>query len=126
MLSGKSASFKTENVVDNDPKYEYTIFVFYENVIPEVIILLVEMRARSQITLPNDIVKNLGLSEGDRFEVIEHDGGIFLCPVVIYPKAKLEKIVKIIKDRDQSPSVVYESVGDMFKDIGIDLEGDDV
>jgi len=88
--------------------------------------MLIEMRARSQITLPNEIIKNLGISEGDKFEVIERDGGIFLCPVVVYPKAKLEKIAKIIKDYEKNPSSVFESVEDMFKDIGIDIKDGDV
>ena len=88
--------------------------------------MLIEMRARSQITLPNEIIKNLGISEGDKFDAVERDGGVFLCPVVVYPKAKLEKIAQIIKDHDKDPTAVYESVGDMFKDLGINIEGDDV
>jgi len=88
--------------------------------------MLIEMRARSQITLPNEIIKNLGISEGDKFDAVERDGGVFLCPVVVYPKAKLEKIAQIIKDHDKNPTAVYESVGDMFKDLGIDIEGNDV
>ena len=88
--------------------------------------MLVEMRARSQITLPNEIIKKLGIGEGDKFEVMERDGGVFLCPVVMYPKAKLEKIAKIIKDHQKNPTAVYNSVEDMFKDIGINLEGSDV
>ena len=79
--------------------------------------MLIEMRARSQITLPSEIIKSLGISEGDKFEVVERDGGVFLCPVVVYPKAKLEQIAKIIKDNENNPSAVYESVEDMFKDI---------
>ena len=88
--------------------------------------MMIEMRARSQITLPNEIIKSLGLSEGDKFEVMERDGGVFLCPVVVYPKAKLEKIAKIIKDHEKNPSAAFESVEDMFKDIGISLEDGDV
>lgn len=84
--------------------------------------MLIEMRARSQITLPNEIIKNLGISEGDKFEVMERDGGVFLCPVVVYPKAKLEKIARIIKEHEKNPSVAYESVEDMFKDLGIGIE----
>jgi bifunctional DNA-binding transcriptional regulator/antitoxin component of YhaV-PrlF toxin-antitoxin module len=88
--------------------------------------MLTEMKARSQITLPNEIIKNLGICEGDKFEVMERDGGVFLCPVVVYPKAKLESIAKIIKDHEKNPSAVFESVEDMFRDLGIDLENDDV
>ena len=88
--------------------------------------MLIEMRARSQITLPSEIIRNLGINEGDKFEAVERDGGVFLCPVVVYPKSKMEKIAKIIRDHEKSPSTVYESVEGMFKDLGIDIEGEDV
>ena len=88
--------------------------------------MLIKMRARSQITLPNEIIKSLGISEGDKFEVMERDGGVFLCPVIVYPKAKLEQIAKIIKGHKKKPSTVYERVEDMFKDIGIDLDDGNV
>ena len=88
--------------------------------------MLVEMRARSQITLPNEIIKNLGISEGDKFEVEERDGGVFLCPVVVYPKAKLEQLAKIIKEHGKNPSKVFNSVEDLFKDVGIDLESENI
>jgi len=88
--------------------------------------MLIEMRERSQITLPSEIIKKLGITVGDKFEVIERDGGVFLCPVVVYPKSKIEKIAKIIKEHEDSPSSVYESVDGMFKDLGISLEDDNV
>ena len=88
--------------------------------------MLVEVRARSQITLPSEITRSLGINEGDRFEAIERDGGVFLCPVVVYPKSKIAKIAKILKEHERSPSIVYESVEGMFKDLGIDIEGEDV
>jgi AbrB family looped-hinge helix DNA binding protein len=88
--------------------------------------MLIEMRARSQITLPVEIIKNLGISEGDKFEVMERDGGVFLCPVIVYPKAKLERIAKIVREHKKNPTAVYESVGDMFKDLGIDVDVGDV
>jgi len=88
--------------------------------------MLVEMRARSQITLPNEIIKRMGISKGDTFEVMERDGGVFLCPVVVYPKSKLEKIAQIIKDHEKEPSVIYSNVEEMFNDLGIDLGGEDV
>jgi len=88
--------------------------------------MLVEIRARSQITLPNEIIKNLGINEGDKFEVEERDGGVFLCPIVVYPKAKLEQIAKIIKEHKKNPSAAFESVEDMFKELGIDLESGNV
>jgi hypothetical protein len=46
--------------------------------------------------------------------------------LVVYPKTKLEQIVKIIKDHEESPSGVFDSVEDMLKDIGIDIEDGNV
>ena len=38
--------------------------------------MLAELRSRSQITIPAEIIKHLGISEGDKFEVMEKDGGM--------------------------------------------------
>ena len=85
--------------------------------------MLAEIRGRSQITIPADIVKKLKISEGDKFEVTERDGGIFLCPVVVYPKDKMEKIAKLLKEADKEKSEkTYDDVDEMFADMGIDLK----
>ena len=54
--------------------------------------MLAELRTKSQITIPKDIVKNLGLSEGDKFDVFEKDGVICFMPVVVYPKKYIEEL----------------------------------
>ena len=86
--------------------------------------MLAEIRGRSQITIPAEIIKKLGISEGDKFEVVEKDGGIFLCPVVVYPKEKLLKIAKLIKESEAelSKQQGFDSVEDMFLDMGIDID----
>lgn len=43
--------------------------------------MLAELRTKSQITLPKDIVAALGLSEGDKLDVYEKDGIICMVPV---------------------------------------------
>lgn len=86
--------------------------------------MLAEIRGRSQITIPSEIIKKLGISEGDKFDIMERDGGIFLCPVVVYPKDKIAKIAKILKEseNDTKTRTVFESVEDMFSDMGIDID----
>ena len=86
--------------------------------------MLAEIRGRSQITIPSEIIKKLGISEGDKFEIMEKDGGIFLCPVIVYPKDKIAKIAKILKESesDTKKKTVFESVEDMFSDMGIDID----
>ena len=85
--------------------------------------MLAEIRGRSQITIPAEIIKKLGISEGDKFEVVERDGGIFLCPVVVYPKEKIEKLAKLVKGCAAEVSGKgFETVEDMFAHMGIDIE----
>lgn len=85
--------------------------------------MLAELRSRSQITIPAELTKKLGISEGDMFEVTERDGGIFLCPVVVYPKKKVEELAGIIKEYENSSDKrAYEKVEDMFSDMGIDID----
>lgn len=90
----------------------------------EVFSMLAEIRGRSQITIPAELIKKLGISEGDKFDIIEKDGGIFLCPVVVYPKEKIAKIAKLIKESEIeiSNQKAFESVDDMFADMGIDID----
>ena len=86
--------------------------------------MLAEIRGRSQITIPAEIIKKLGISEGDKFDIVEKDGGIFLCPVIVYPKDKLAKIAKFIKDSEieLSKQKDFDTVEDMFMDMGIDVD----
>ena len=86
--------------------------------------MLAEIRGRSQITIPSEIIKKLGISEGDKFDIMERDGGIFLCPVVVYPKDKIAKIAKILteSESDTKKKTAFESVEDMFSDMGIDID----
>ena len=86
--------------------------------------MLAEIRGRSQITIPAEIIKKLGIAEGDKFDIMEKDGGIFLCPVVVYPKDKIAKIAKILKESesDTKKKTAFESVEDMFSDMGIDID----
>lgn len=86
--------------------------------------MLAEIRGRSQITIPAELVKKLGIAEGDKFDIMEKDGGIFLCPIVVYPKDKMVKIAKIIKESkaDLSKQSAFDSVEDLFADMGIDID----
>lgn len=86
--------------------------------------MLAEIRGRSQITIPAEIIKKMGISEGDKFDIVEKDGGIFLCPVVVYPKDKILKIAKFIKDSENelSSQESFDTVEDMFADMGINID----
>ena len=60
--------------------------------------MLAELRPKAQITIPKELVEKLGLSEGDKFSVFEHNGTICLMPVAVYPKQTLAALRKEIEE----------------------------
>ena len=60
--------------------------------------MLAELRSKSQITIPKELVDKLGLSEGDKFELFEKDGIICVMPVVVYPKKYLDALREEIEE----------------------------
>jgi len=54
--------------------------------------MLAELRSKSQITIPKELVDRLGLSEGDKLEIFEQNGAICMMPVVVYPKKYLDEL----------------------------------
>lgn len=54
--------------------------------------MLAELRQKSQITIPKEIVEQLGLNEGDKLEIYINDGMICIMPVAVYPKKYLEEL----------------------------------
>ena len=56
--------------------------------------MTIKMRSKSQITMPREVVSQLNLSEGDRFEVHVKGGAIFLVPVAVYPKSYVSALEK--------------------------------
>ncbi len=47
--------------------------------------MVAELNSKDQITLPQEIIRELSLKTGDLFEVSVKDGGI-LTPVITFPK----------------------------------------
>lgn len=43
--------------------------------------MLTELKGKSQVTIPGNIVSNLGLAEGTRLDIYEKDGAILMVPV---------------------------------------------
>ncbi len=83
--------------------------------------MLVELKAKSQVTIPKDIVNSMRLSQGDQFEVTEDNGKIVLIPVAIYPehvikniKAEVKEIKKSIENGTQP---VFDSIDSLFEEL---------
>jgi len=54
--------------------------------------MLTELRHKSHITLPKNITSELGLKTGDMLELSIKEGGVFICPVAVYPKKYIEEL----------------------------------
>jgi len=80
--------------------------------------MLAELRAKSQITIPKELVDRLGLTEGDKLEIYEQDGMICIMPVVVYPKKYLDKLrdeIEVTKSKISSGErPVFDSVDALF------------
>lgn len=83
--------------------------------------MLVELKAKSQVTIPKDIVNSMKLSQGDQFEVTEDNGKIVLIPVAIYPehvikniKAEVKEIKKSIENGTQP---LFDSIDSLFEEL---------
>ncbi len=86
--------------------------------------MLAELRQKSQITIPKEIIIKLGLSEGDKLDVIERDGTICMLPVVVYPKKYLDELrseVDGVKAKIASgEQPVFDSVDALFAKLEAD------
>lgn len=48
--------------------------------------MLVDLKQKSQVTIPRGLVKKLNLKVGDKLQIEEQDGKLILTPVVVVPK----------------------------------------
>ena len=84
--------------------------------------MLAELRQKSQITIPKEIVELLGLAEGDKLDIFEKDGTICLIPVVVYPKKYLDELRGEIDEvrakiaSGEQPT--FDSVDALFQKLG--------
>ncbi len=49
--------------------------------------MLAELRQKSQITIPKEIIVKLGLSEGDKLDIFEKDGNLYVASCRLSKKA---------------------------------------
>ncbi|MCL2860621.1 MAG: AbrB/MazE/SpoVT family DNA-binding domain-containing protein [Oscillospiraceae bacterium] len=81
--------------------------------------MISELRQKSQITIPKNIISKLGLNEGDKLEISEKDGIICIMPVVVYPKKYLEKLQIEITEAKEKISKknqpIFKNIDDLIK-----------
>ena len=80
--------------------------------------MLAELRTKSQITIPKEIVVSLGLSEGDKLEVFEREGMICLMPVTVYPKRLVDELHSEIEELKEGikngRKPVFDNIDSLF------------
>lgn len=82
--------------------------------------MIIELRKKSQVTLPKEIVKNLNLQEGDKFEVSIENGCIKLEPVAVYPKKyilKLAEEIQVLREDGKFEYDTFHNVDDLLKSL---------
>lgn len=89
--------------------------------------MLAVLRTKSQITIPKEIIKELGLEEGDQLEITSKDGMICIMPVTVYSKkyiSQLRREIDEVKaDIASGRQPVFTSLDSMFDKLE---ESDDV
>ena len=72
--------------------------------------MLTELRTKSQITIPKDIVARLGLHEGDTIQIM---------PVAVYPKKYLDELRSEINETKAKIAAgeqpVFDTVDELFE-----------
>ena len=83
--------------------------------------MLVELKAKSQATIPKDIVKAMKLKQGDPFEIAEENGKIILVPVAIYPERIIDELRSSVDDIKASiqngTQPVFDSIDALFEEL---------
>ena len=83
--------------------------------------MLVELKTKSQVTIPKEIVEKLDLSKGDRFEIYEEEGKIVLVPVVVYPEYVMEdlknSIYEVKKQIENGEKPLFDNIEDLFEEL---------
>ena len=87
--------------------------------------MLAELRSKSQLTIPKEIVDKLRLSEGDKLEVYERDGVICMMPVVVYPKGYINKLRRDIQEVKEKIAAGEQPLFDSVDELISYLESED-
>jgi len=89
--------------------------------------MLTEIRSRSQITIPSEIIKKLNLKRGDTLEVVVEGDQIILRPVMVIPKNQMyfwtkewqldEKLVQ--SDIENNKINSAKTKNELYEDLGL-------
>lgn len=80
--------------------------------------MLVELEAGNLVTLPEKFLEKFGLCEGDKLEIFERDGAIFIFPVAIYSREYTGELaaeaVEIKKEFAARKAKIFDDAGKLI------------
>ncbi|MCF7923631.1 MAG: AbrB/MazE/SpoVT family DNA-binding domain-containing protein [Candidatus Izimaplasma sp.] len=65
---------------------------------------IIDLRKKSQVTIPKEIVTELKLQEGDHLDISVRDGVIIIEPVAVYSKSYIQKLEDTVIRINEEPS----------------------
>ncbi|ACM61614.1 AbrB family transcriptional regulator [Caldicellulosiruptor bescii] len=92
--------------------------------------VIVEIKKKSQVTIPAQILKKLNLRVGDLLQIEEKDGRIILTPVIAIPKEQAwfysekwqREEATVEKEIQEGKLLVANSLEELFDDLGLNDE----
>ena len=92
--------------------------------------MIVDLKQKSQVTIPMELVKKLNLTVGDKLDVEEKDGKLVITPVVVIPKDQIWYYSKGWQDKEKEvESQIAEgkvhqanTKEELFEGLGLDDE----
>ncbi len=82
-------------------------------------VMIIDLRKKSQITIPKEIISELNLYEGDHLDVSVKDGKIIIEPVAVYSKSYIQKLEStVLKLQEESSNYnvgPFKSVEDAMR-----------
>jgi AbrB family looped-hinge helix DNA binding protein len=66
--------------------------------------MIIELRKKSQITIPKEIINKLNLQEKDQLEISIKEGVIVIEPVAVYSKSYIQKLEETVMRINEEPS----------------------
>lgn len=65
--------------------------------------MIIELRKKSQVTIPKEIVNELNLNEGDHLDISAKDGVIIIEPVAVYSKSYIKRLEDTVMRINEEP-----------------------
>lgn len=83
----------------------------------EVFDMLLQLRNKNQVTLPQDIISKLGLHKNDSMDVVLEGNKIILTPVTVVETKLLDDLKEAFDDIKNGRTKKFETLEDLFKDL---------